>query len=429
MTPSSTARHGDSPPARDVCPVDLLGSPRFHTDPPAQYREMRREHGSVVPVDLAGFPGWLVIGYRELLQVCGDPELFPRDVGLWNQWDKVPEDWPLRPMVGQRRPSIYFTVGEEHRRHQRMVGAVLEAGDPFELRRHSEVLADRLIDALCGRGNADLITEFAMPLPTLVLAQIIGFPDEDGPAIAGLIAALADAGPDAQEANVRFVTHMHELLAVKREEPGEDVVSRMLAHDSSPDEPFTEDEIIEDLVAITAAGHLNTADWIGSTMQLMLTDDRFMAALGGARHSIPEAMNEVLWEAGPTQILANRFVARDTMLGSHLVRAGDLILLGFGGANTDPHVRQDLPTLGAGDIRSGNGAHLAFSHGEFRCPFPAQEIAEIIARTAVEVLLDRLPDVELSVPAESLVRRPSPFLRGFTALPVSFTPVRPVGDM
>nr|MDT0525446.1 cytochrome P450 [Streptomyces sp. DSM 41633] len=63
-----------------------------------------------------------------------------------------------------------------------------------------------------------------------------------------------------------------------------------------------------------------------------------------------------------------------------------------------------------------------------RCPFPAQEIAEIIARTGIEVLLDRLPDLELAVPATELVRRPSAFLRGMTSRPVRFTPVRTTGD-
>jgi cytochrome P450 len=175
----------------------------------------------------------------------------------------------------------------------------------------------------------------------------------------------------------------------------------------------------------SAAGHLPTADWIGNSIRLMLTDDRFAAALSGGRHSVAEAMNEVLWEDAPTQILAGRWAARDTTLGGQTLRAGDMLLLGLAAANADPLIRQDLGTAGGG--QSGNSAHLSFGHGEYRCPFPAQEIAEILARTGIEVLLDRLPDIDLTVPAEALVRRPSSFLRGMTSLPVGFTPVRTTG--
>ncbi|MEU1126741.1 cytochrome P450 [Streptomyces sp. NPDC005899] len=401
-------------------PVPLSG-PDFHTAPQALYRSMRQAYGPVVPVELpGGFPAWLVVGYRELHQVTSDGELFPRDVGLWNQWDRVPEDWPLLPMVGRPMPSIYFTAGAEHRRHSRMVVPALEGADPHLIRDHCEQLADRLVDAVCGRGTADLVADFAEPLPVLVLARLVGFPDEEGADIARVLKDLADGGPGAQHAHQRFGEHMRRLVEAKRAAPGDDITSRMLADP----EPFTDEEYALDLMAVVAAGHLTTADWISNSLRLMLTEDQFADSLSGGRRSVGEAMNEVLWEESPTQILAGRWAARDTRLGGRTIKAGDMLLLGLGAANTDPLVRQDI---GAGHHAS-NGAHLAFSHGEYRCPFPAQEIAETIARTGIEVLLDRLPDPQLAVPAEDLVRRPSAFLRGMNALPVRFTPVRTTGD-
>ncbi|MGQ7753352.1 cytochrome P450 [Streptomyces sp. WC2508] len=402
-----------------------LSGPGFHTEPHVVYRAMRSEHGPVVPVELpGGVPAWLVIGYRELHQVTSDGELFPRDVGLWNQWGNIPEDWPLLPMVGRPMPSIYFTAGAEHRRHAAMVGQALEEVEHFELRRDCEELADRLVDGFCERGAADLIADFAVPLPVLVLARLVGFPDADGPRIAEVLGHLADGGPGAQEAHLRFGESMRRLLAARRASPGNDVTSRMLAYAGE----FTDEEYVLDLMAITAAGHLTTADWIGNSLRLMLTDDQFAVALTGGRHSVAEAMNEVLWEEGPTQILAGRWAARDTRLGGRGIRAGDMLLLGLGAANADPHIRQHLSASGGPSGQRGNSAHLAFSHGEYRCPFPAQEIAEIIARTGIEVLLDRLPDLELALPVTELVRRQSAFLRGMTALPVRFAPVRPTGD-
>ncbi|MGH8920007.1 MAG: cytochrome P450, partial [Actinomycetes bacterium] len=155
---------------------------------------------------------------------------------------------------------------------------------------------------------------------------------------------------------------------------------------------------------------------------LMLTDDRFAASLSGGRHSVGEAMNEVLWEDTPTQNVAGRWTSRDTHLGGRRIASGDLVLLGLAAANSDPHVRTD-----AGALTGGNNAFFSFGHGEHRCPFPAQEVAEVIARTGIEVLLDRLPDVDLAVPASALARRPSPWLRGLSELPVAYTPTPALG--
>lgn len=392
-----------------------LAGPRFQTEPARLYREMRRDHGAVVPVLLDGdIPAWLVLGYRELHQVTGDPALFSRDSDLWNQWDRIPDGWPLLPMIGRKQPSILYTVGERHRQRAAMIGNALEAVDPFELRGHAERFADELIDALCTSGEADLIAQYAMLLPVRVLARLYGFPDEDGP---GLVTALNDM-IDGRERALAGQSHlagsMARLIADRRREPAGDVVSRMLADDSG----FTDDEITQDLMVMTAAGHQPTADWIGNSLRLMLTDDRFAASLFGGRHSVAEAMNEVLWEDTPTQNVAGRWATRDTHLGGRPVRAGDLLLLGLQGANSDPQVRTD-----ASELTGGNSAHFSFGHGEHSCPFPAQEIAEVIARTGIEVVLDRLPDIDLAVPAAELARRPSPWLRGLTRLPVRFTPV------
>ncbi|MFF3512581.1 cytochrome P450 [Streptomyces sp. NPDC002573] len=401
-----------------TAPVPLSG-PRFQTEPAALYREMRREHGAVTPVVLdGGIPAWLVLGYRELHQVTGDPVLFSRDSELWNQWDGIPDDWPLLPMIGRRQPSILYTVGERHRERAGMISDALEALDPFELRGHAERFADELIDAVCGRGEADLVAEYAMLLPVRVLAILYGFAEEQGP---GLVTALNDM-IDGRERAIAGQTHlagsMTELLAARKASPANDVVSRMLADKSG----FTDEEITQDLMVMMAAGHQPTADWIGNSLRLMLTDARFAASLFGGRNSVAEAMNEVLWEDTPTQNVAGRWASRDTRLGGRHIRAGDLLLLGLQGANSDPQVRTDGSAL-----TGGNNAHFSFGHGEHRCPFPAQEVAEVIARTGIEVVLDRLPDIDLAVPAEALTRRPSPWLRGLTALPVSFTPTPSLG--
>ncbi|MFB7334781.1 cytochrome P450 [Streptomyces adustus] len=398
--------------------VPLSGS-RFQTEPALLYREMRRDHGAVTPVLLDGdVPAWLVLGYRELHQVTGDPVLFSRDSELWSQWDAIPADWPLLPMIGRKQPSILYTVGERHRERAAMISNALEGADPSELRRHAERFADELIDSVCTVGEADLIGQYAMLLPVRVLARLYGFSDEDGPGLVTALNDMIDGRERALAGQIHLATSMTELVAGRRAAPARDVVSRMLADDSG----FSDEEITQDLMVMMAAGHQPTADWIGNSLRLMLTDTRFAASLFGGRHSVAEAMNEVLWEDTPTQNVAGRWASRDTHLGGRRIRAGDLLLLGLQAANSDPQVRTDASAL-----TGGNNAHFSFGHGEHRCPFPAQEVAEVIARTGIEVVLDRLPDIDLAVPAERLSRRPSPWLRGLTELPVRFTPTPALG--
>ncbi|WP_431961326.1 cytochrome P450 [Actinacidiphila sp. bgisy160] len=412
------------PGAAGSCPfagaVPFSG-PRFHVEPAALYRELRRDHGALAPVTLDGdIPAWLVLGYRELLHVTGDPVLFSRDSDLWNQWDRIPDDWPLLPMIGRKQPSILYTVGERHRQRAAMMGNAMEDTDAVELRRYAERYSDELVDTFCGSGRADLLEEFAMLLPVRVLARLYGFPEEQGPLLVKAVKDLVDGGPDAIAGQTHVYSAMTELLEAKKEQPGADVVSRMLADRYD----FSDEEIVQDLMVMTVAGHQPTADWIGNSLRLMLTDDRFAASFTGGRNSVGQAMNEVLWEDTPTQNIAGRWASRDTRLGGRQIASGDLLILGFAAANADPQVH-----LEAGASTNGNNAWFSFGHGEHRCPFPAQEIAEAIARTGIEVLLDRLPDLELAVDPAGLVRRPSPWLRGMTKLPVRFTPTPVLGEL
>lgn len=417
--PARAVRDGGTPLTPEHPAHVPLDGPRFLTEPDTLYRELRQEHGNVVPVRLTGeVPAWLVIGYRELHQVTGDPALFSRDPGLWSQWERIPGDWPLLPVIGLPERSILSTVGERHREHADMVGSALSAVDPFALRGYVERFADELIDAVCERGEADLVADYAVPLPARTLAFLLGIPAEQVPGLVEALQDITEGRERARAAHSHLSLVLRRLVAARRRAPEDDVTSRMLADARG----FTDREITRDLMVVLAAGHQPTADWIGNSLRLMLTDERFAASLLGGRSSVAEAMNEVLWEDSPTQNVAGRWAARDTRLGGRRIRAGDLLLLGLQGANSDPRIRAEGPAL-----TGGNSAHFSFGHGEHRCPFPAQEVAEIIARTGTEVVLDRLPDIDLAEPEDSLTRRSNPWLRGFARLPVRFTPTPPLG--
>ncbi|GAA1981597.1 cytochrome P450 [Kitasatospora viridis] len=415
MTEPATTPPTGCPAHRGAVP---LYGPRFQTDPGQVYRELRAAHGPVAPVELAGgVPAWLVIGYRELQLVTGQPKLFGRDSSRWNAWPSIPEDWPLRPMMAPV-PSLLYTEGGEHQRRSSAVGDALAGIDPYELKTQSERVADRLIDEFAGRGEADLVAEYAHRMPLLVLCWMLGLDPGQVPVLIRALLDMLDGGAGAQAGAQRLLAVMAELVEAKRARPGADLTSRLLVHPAG----LTDDEVIRDLRVVLIAGHQPTAYWIANALRLMLTDDRFAASLSGGRRSVGQALTEALWEDTPTQIFAGRWAVRDTQLGGQRIAAGDLVLLGLAGANADPSVRQQ-----DGSAAEGNRAHLSFSHGEHRCPFPAQEAAEVIAGTAIEVLLDRLPDLGLAVAEHALVWRPSPWVRALVSLPVGFTPATNTG--
>ncbi|WP_435133722.1 cytochrome P450 [Actinacidiphila sp. bgisy144] len=426
---------GSAPDHRPVAHVPHPAAPAFdHADPGAYYRALREAYGPVAPVLLdGGVPAWLVLGYHEVQLVAGNPELFGRDPRRWHAWDRVPAGWPLLPHVAHT-PSVRFTEGAEHQRRAGAVADVLGEVDPYELRQRAERAADAAVDAFAGAGRAELVAQYAEQVPLHVMAGLFGLrPDETAalerdlagqygygtaappaqcPAHPG--GAPSASGPAASAARLR--TMLEAVLARVRRAPapGADLPSRLLAHPAR----LTDEEVVQDLLTIMAAGRRPTADWIGNTLRLLLTDERFALTLSGGRRSIAQALAEVLWSDPPVQNVIGRWATRDTQLGGRAVRRGDCLVLGLAAANADPRVHPALP---GGAV--GNHAHLSFSHGAHRCPAPAPQLAEIVATTALEILLDRIPDLAPALASAELPWRPSLWQRGPAALPVTFTPL------
>jgi cytochrome P450 len=401
------------PDERTEDAVPLYG-PRFAGDSEELYREMRREHGPVVPVLLeGGESAWLVIGYREAHRVLTDSRLFARDPYRCHGPEYVPP-----ASVGYLPGLLMFLDGEVHARRIGAVAAALSTVDQFQLRGDGERFADRLIDAFASAGEAELMEQYAHRMPTLVVGGMLGLPDSELMDVAQDMKTMNDGQEGAVEAFGRFAATITRLIEAKRARPGPDVMSHLLARSVDA----TDDELIQDILIVFSGSQENTANWIGNTLRLMLTDDRFALTLSGGRRSVGQALNEVLWEDTPVKNAPGRWAARDTELGGRSIRAGDVVIVGLAGATADPRVRSVHGDAG------GNHAHLGFGTGDHGCPHPAPELAEVMARTAIEVLLDRLPDVRLAVPAEELRWRPAFHARALTALPVAFTPAYVVGD-
>jgi cytochrome P450 len=394
--------------ARRTDAVPLYG-PKYSEHPAELYAEIRQKHGPVAPVLLEGdVPAWFVCGYRELHQVTSDAQLFARDTRRWNGWESVPENWPLLPYM-VHSPSVMFTEGPEHIRRAGALSDALASIDQFELAGQCERIADQMIDRFAGAGEAELISQYATRVPLRAAAMMCGVPEAEARALVDdVMGALDSAAGDQMAVLTRLQEEMLRLVDGKREHPGADMPSHMLRDPAN----LSSEEILSDLLLVLLQAHQQTTNWIGNTVALMLTDERFAITLSGGRASVGDALNEVLWHDTPTQNFLGRIATRDTTLGGQRIRTGDLLVLGLAAANADPQVRPAEGTV-------GNRAMMSFGHGEHGCPYPAPELAELIAKTSIEVLIDRLPDLVLAGP---LQWRSTVWARGLTSLPVTFTP-------
>ncbi|MEV4560407.1 cytochrome P450 [Kitasatospora sp. NPDC049285] len=397
--------------------VAPLYGPAVAEDPHGLYARLREQHGPVAPIELEpGVEAWLVLGYPELLELTRNEQQFSKDSRRWRvaREGRLSADSRLLPMTAWR-PTLLNLDGAEHQRLRAAVADTLSRVDQRQLRETTEAAAEALIDGWGPDGTADLIAQYARRLPLLVFTRLLGLPAEAGPHLIELISHFVDSSEKSVRANAEFQAILVDLVRSRRERPGADLTSWLLAHPAA----LSDEEAVHHLVVILVAGNETTINWTGNTLRLLLTDRRFRATLAGGRATVADALDEVLWRDPPTQNFPGRWATSDTVLGGQYISAGDMLVLGLAAANADPVVH-------GRDGVAGNRAHLAWGAGKHVCP--AQDPARLIVETAVETLLHRLPDLQLAVPAHELAWRPSPWSRALVSLPVlysAFTPPRP----
>ncbi|MFG2606579.1 cytochrome P450 [Streptomyces sp. NPDC048514] len=390
---------------------ERLHGAEFAADPEAVYRRLR-QHGPAAPVEV--FPGiraTLVTSYPAALSVLRSTETFSADPRRWRDLNNgtVAPDNPGVPMM-MYRPSCLWNDGEQHARLRAAIADSLDRVEAMALRGYVERVADDLIDRFAARGEADLVTDYARPLPLIVVSELFGAPaDFEERLVYGMTGIME--GVDAERANEILATCLAELVALKRAQPGPDVTSWMVAHPAA----LTDEEMLHQLVIMLGAGTEPLLNLVSNALRLLLSDDRFAGSLSGGSLPVEEALDEVLWNDPPIANFGVHFPLRDVHLGGVLLAEGDPVLISFAAASNDPAL--------ATDRRAGNRAHLAWGAGPHTCP--AQGFARLIATITVERLLDRLPDLGLAIPADRLSWRQGPFHRALASLPVRFPPEEP----
>lgn len=387
-------------------------------NPSALYEQLRQQYGPVAPVLIHGdLPAWIVLGYRENLDVMRTPSRFSRDSRRWTAFkeNRVAADSPLIPMVAWQ-PLCVFADGEEHARQRAAVVDGLAQFNRRGMRRYVTHYTRELVAGFAASGTADLVRDYAEPLPMLVVSRLLGIDPQDGPALVEPTLDLMRGSATAAASNQIVTQTLEELVARKKLHPGNDLASRLISHESR----LTDTEIVEHLRLVLVAAHQGTVNLIAHALRLVLTDRRFRGHLSGGQMTLPDALEQVMWDNPSIGIVPGRWATRDTMLGGQHIKEGDMLLLCISAANVDPEQRPDLSVP-----MRGNRSHLALSSGPHECP--GGDIGRAIADTGIDELVALLPDLRLAVPeteigitANWLTSRPS-------SLPVRFSRPRSLG--
>ncbi|WP_411084657.1 cytochrome P450 [Streptomyces sp. cmx-18-6] len=380
-----------------------LDTPEFAADPHAYYRYMR-QFGPTTPVTLApGVDATLVTDYSAALDLLQNPSTFRKDSRRWRALGegKISPDSPVLPLLAYR-PNCMFTDGAEHLRLRQAITESFARVSNSRLSRIVNQAAQFLINQFSARGSADLRRDYAQQLPLYVFNELFGCPAEIGDRVLFGIAGMFD-GVNAEQASQVLLRAVGELVALKRAQPGEDITSYLMQHPAQ----LTDEELAHTLVLLLGAGGEPEGNLICNGFYTMLTNEEY------ARNGqFDKALDDTLWRNTPMFNYAPHYPVVDTDVAGDKVHAGELVLVSFGAANTA------LADQGA-DTRG----HLAWSAGPHACP--SKEPARLIALTGLEALFNALPDVELAVPADSLVWRPGPFNRALASLPVRFGAITP----
>ncbi|MGW0576343.1 cytochrome P450 [Streptomyces sp. NPDC002920] len=377
------------------------------------YEQLREQHGPVAPVLLhEDVPMWVVLGHAENLHMVRTSSQFTRDSRVWTPLREgmIKPDHPLMPHIAWQ-PICSHAEGDEHKRLRGAVTSAMTTIDDRSVRRYIYRATQVLVNRFCEAGRAELVGQFAEHLPMAVMCQLLGMPDEYNDR---MVAAARDAlkGSDTALASHEYVVGaLSRLTTRRRAEPADDFTSHLIAHPAG----LTDDEVREHLRLVLFAAYEATVNLLSNALRMVLTDPRFLARLNGGEMTVPEAVEQSLWDEPPFSTILGYFATQDTELGGQRIRKGDGLLFAPAPGNVDPRVRPDL----AAHMR-GNRSHLAFGGGPHECP--GQDIGRAIADVGVDALLTRLSDVQLACDEDELRWTTSIASRHLVALPVHFEP-------
>ncbi|MEV6731267.1 MULTISPECIES: cytochrome P450 [unclassified Streptomyces] len=392
--------------------------PAFVADPFPLYRQLREDGPVRRTVIAGGLEAWLVTRYEDGLAALSDSRLSSdvrdaSDTRILRQLPATERESMLSNMLRSDPP--------DHTRLRRLVSKAFTAHRVAGMRPRIQAITDRLLDAVVPAGHAELVADFALPLPVAVISELLGVPVDERHEFQHWTDRLIRRGPElpdpavVNEAWQHMRAYVTELIRDKRAHPGDDLLSALVtARDA--EQQLTEDELVAMVFLLLAAGYITTVNLIGGGIAMLLAHPGQLDRLRSDPELLPGAIEEFLRYDGPVSPGIARFAREDVEIAGVTIPRGATVLIGSAVADRDPARFPDPDRL---DITRQDNAHLAFGHGIHYCL--GAPLARLEGQIAIGTALRRLPGLALAVPPDEIRWRPGG-LRGPQSLPVTFTP-------
>ncbi len=384
--------------------IDLLDRAFYAGDPDPTYAWLRAHAPAYYDARNAV---WGLSRYQDVVEVSKRPDQFRSGDG---SRPNTPND---SSMINQDDPR--------HTRQRRLVNKGFTPRRVAAQEPHVRAIVAEILDTVAPLGRCDFTQDVAVPLPMIVIAEMLGVRREDRHCLQHWSDVLISGSDGPQYvsgevlgAYVEFCEYQRAIIAERRAAPRDDLIS-ILVHAEIDGERLTEEELLAESLLLLVGGNETTRNVISGAMEALIRNPRERARLRANPSLLPLAVEEFLRWVTPI-LNMRRTATRDIELHGQTIRAGDQVLLMYGSANRDERVFADPQRF---DVAREPNNHVAFGFGPHFCL--GASLARLEIRVMFEELLRRLPDIELA-PGAEVVRTPSSFIRGIHSMPVEFAP-------